>query len=599
MNIYIWEIELKTNNRSKLKIHVEYLQSEVNINVITQFILEENMYKLILILSCLFLISCTGSDGKDAQQQLTVLSDASAENCPTGGTTVMAGVDTNGNGQLDESEVTSRQHICNGSEPLTLVTIEEPGENCEFGGSLIQTGLDDNQNGQLDVDEITSSEYVCHDPVLTAVTDEPMCFSGGKKISTGYDQNNNGILEESEISSTTYIDCVYLRSTILVGSDSNESNTSLTTDISGNIIVAGSTEGQMDATPLGMKDVFVRKVDSEGAIVWTKQFGSNNNDYVFSSTTDSAGNIYITGATTGNLEGVGIGDSDAFLRKYDPDGNVLWTKQFGTVSEDIAYSVVTDSLDNVIVAGTTRGNLETSMGFLDGFIRKYNSDGDALWTRQFGTGNFDTISSVIVGPDDSITAAGHTPGNFSGLTNGGFDFIATQYSPEGTVNWVKQYGSSGDDYITEIASLSDGRLVMVGLTDGSLYHQNQGSFDAFAVILTPEGNFLSGFQTGSSGHEQFTSVSVDENDEIYLAGTTSFSLYSSNPDMYDQPILLITDPGLFIYETLQLPYSGNTQDISVRSSGEMLVVAGTVDASSVDDLSTALSDVFVSFLRRP
>ncbi|MBU1219654.1 SBBP repeat-containing protein [Myxococcota bacterium] len=556
------------------------------------------MFKLFLILGSLLFVSCTGNDGKDALQQLTVLSDASAENCPTGGTTVIAGIDSNGNGQLDEGEVTSRQHICNGSEPLTLVTIEEPGENCEFGGSLIQTGLDDNQNGQLDVDEITSFEYVCNDPVLTTVTDEPMCFPGGKTISTGYDHDNNGVLEESEVSSTTYIDCVYLRSTILVGSDLNESNASISTDISGNIIVAGSTDGQMDATPIGMKDVFVRKIDAEGNSIWTKQFGSINNDFVFSSTTDSVGNIYITGTTSGNLEGIGIGVSDAFLRKYDPDGNVIWTKQFGTVAEDNAYSVVTDSLDNVIVAGTTMGSLETSMGYLDGFIRKFNSDGDVLWTRQFGTGNFDRIESVTVGPDDSITACGNTPGNFAGITNGDYDFIATQYSPDGTLIWAKQYGSSGADYITDIASLSDGRVILVGYTTGSLYNQNEGAFDAIAAILSPEGNFISGLQIGSLGDEKFTSVSVGENDEIYLSGTSSSSLYSSNPENYTQPVLLITDPGLFIYESLQLPYSGNTQDISVESSGEMLIVAGTVDASSVDGLSTVLSDVFVSILRK-
>ena len=69
-------------------------------------------------------------------------------------------------------------------------------------------------------------------------------------------------------------------------------------------------------------------------------------------TTDSLGNIYVVGYTKGSLDNnirKGTGnDKDIFIIKYDENGNKLWSLQEGTDSEDIAYGVATDSLDNIM-----------------------------------------------------------------------------------------------------------------------------------------------------------------------------------------------------------------------------------------------------------
>jgi hypothetical protein len=49
--------------------------------------------------------------------------------------------------------------------------------------------------------------------------------------------------------------------------------------------------------------------------------------------------------------------SDAFLRKFDGAGNVLWTYQFGSSSEDSSNSVWVDGTGNMLMAGMTGGNL--------------------------------------------------------------------------------------------------------------------------------------------------------------------------------------------------------------------------------------------------
>jgi len=150
-------------------------------------------------------------------------------------------------------------------------------------------------------------------------------------------------------------------------------------DSSGNVYVTGYTGGRLDGnTGSGFYDVFVVKYNSSGTKQWTKQLGTSSWDIAHGVATDSSGNIYVTGYTKGGLDGnTSAGDYDLFVVKYNSSGTKQWTKQLGTSSDDRAYGVATDSSGNVYVTGYTSGSLDgnTSAGVEDLFVVKYNSDG--------------------------------------------------------------------------------------------------------------------------------------------------------------------------------------------------------------------------------
>ena len=111
---------------------------------------------------------------------------------------------------------------------------------------------------------------------------------------------------------------------------------------------------------------------------WTKQLGTTESDFGLDVTTDSSGNIYVTGETGEGLDGnTNSGFSDIFLVKYNPSGTKQWTKQLGTSDNDSGLGVTTDSSDNIYVTGTTSGGLEgnTTSGGSDIVLVKYNSSG--------------------------------------------------------------------------------------------------------------------------------------------------------------------------------------------------------------------------------
>ena len=158
-------------------------------------------------------------------------------------------------------------------------------------------------------------------------------------------------------------------------------------DPSGNVIIAGHTNGKIGDTYFGGDDVFIAKYDSEGNQLWLKQFGTASDDVGKHLAVDSDGNTYVTGSTKGDLEGANLGGEDAFLAKFSPEGEQLWIRQFGTTTADIGLHVSLKIPGFCYVAGSTKGDLGVASGTrYNAFVMKYDTNGNLLETIQpYGT----------------------------------------------------------------------------------------------------------------------------------------------------------------------------------------------------------------------
>ncbi|WP_000304246.1 SBBP repeat-containing protein, partial [Leptospira interrogans] len=94
---------------------------------------------------------------------------------------------------------------------------------------------------------------------------------------------------------------------------------------------------------------------------WTRLLGvagqiTQGNGVAF----DSSGNIYLTGRTSGNLDGQALsGIQDLFVTKYDTGGNKQWTRLLGVAGQITqGNGVAFDSSGNIYLTGRTSGNLD-------------------------------------------------------------------------------------------------------------------------------------------------------------------------------------------------------------------------------------------------
>ena len=181
-------------------------------------------------------------------------------------------------------------------------------------------------------------------------------------------------------------------------------------DAEGNVYVAGGTLGTVENPNTGIHDGRLRKFDASGVEIWTRQLASAADEVLNGVAVDPSGNVYIAGYTDGALDGAGgnLGDDDAFLRKYDPSGNVLWTEQFGTDRADIVWAVRVDTDGAAYVAGPTEGSLAVAQvgGAYDAFLRKYDPNGVVQWTSQTGLSTADTVFSLAIAPNGNVYGGG-------------------------------------------------------------------------------------------------------------------------------------------------------------------------------------------------
>jgi len=155
---------------------------------------------------------CEGIDLEQLVERHPVLTRvvlvAPGEDCPQGGRGLEAGADVNGNGALDDAEVTSSERVC--ATARVRKRPEPAGTHCVHGGQAVQTGVDVDANGQLDDAEVTATEYLCATLLpqvlmrVQAVAPGERCPDGGQVSRAGHDTNGNGELEDGEVTREAY-----------------------------------------------------------------------------------------------------------------------------------------------------------------------------------------------------------------------------------------------------------------------------------------------------------------------------------------------------------------------------------------------------------
>jgi hypothetical protein len=296
----------------------------------------------------------------------------------------------------------------------------------------------------------------------------------------------------------------------------------VSTDSSGNAYVAGSVEGRLpNQTYHGGTDAFVRAFDTSGTILWTRQFGTRDYDAAYQTAVDTTG-VYVAGETVGRLGASNLGASDAFVRKYDLTGTLLWTRQFGTSRVDYANNVVVDATQ-IYVVGATFGHFpgETQRGDGDAFLSAFALDGTPVWTQQFGTRKSDVGYADVVDATGVYTI-GTTAGRLPGQQHvGGQDAMVHRFGLDGTLTWAAQIGTRADDQAFGVA-VDAGALYVGGSTAGRFpgTTDHRGTDAWLRQMSKADGSAVWTRQFGGSSDDELSWIVLDGT-SVYGGGTTA------------------------------------------------------------------------------
>ncbi|MGB3193274.1 MAG: S8 family serine peptidase [Limnoraphis sp.] len=347
-----------------------------------------------------------------------------------------------------------------------------------------------------------------------------------------------------------------------LGTSGYDTAKSIVADGAGNTYVAGWTDGSFDGN-LASRDAWLAKYNPHGHLIWRKKLEDSSTthsvDYDISNGSLALGNdgsLYLTGLTHGNLAGTSQGDADAWVAKYDGNGNQQWVQQLGTPQRDEARGVAVDLKGYVYITGQTKGALEgVNQGDADAWIAKYNSQGSLIWKQQLGTQAEDVSNGISIDSNGNVYIAGHTRsklgdpltgkfnelgdhrlrwaaihGDQSGLGGtyyGNADAWVAQYDSNGNLNWKRQLGTSQYDSASAVATDRFGNVYITGRTRGKLGQTHAGGDDVWVTKYNVNGALQWIQQLGTVGEDVSNSIAVGST-ALYITGSTSGSLSSAN-----------------------------------------------------------------------
>jgi hypothetical protein len=335
-----------------------------------------------------------------------------------------------------------------------------------------------------------------------------------------------------------------------LGTPAADTGNSVTTDGAGNIYVTGKTGGDLTVPSFGGNDFFLAKFNSLGTLEFTTQAGTLAIDEAFAVAVDGTGNSYVAGSTAGDLDGLGVGDpfvgaTDFFLAKFGPTGNLLFTRQLGTLVADEARGVAVDGLGNIYVTGTTGQDLDGPgdgqfFGGTDVFLAKFDPDGVLLFTRQIGTLADDRAFAMAIDGVGDVYVTGSTAGALAGQSAGGTDiFLAKFRGLSGDLLFTRQLGTLVNDEGRGVAVDGRGDVYVTGSTGGDLDalligDPAFGGADIFLAKFDPSGSLLFTRQLGTLADDLAFAVAVDGAGNVYVTGSTAGDL--DGPDVGDPAV---------------------------------------------------------------
>lgn len=230
---------------------------------------------------------------------------------------------------------------------------------------------------------------------------------------------------------------------------------------------------------------------------------------------DAFGYIYVAGTYTDTSTA-----ADWIIVKYTPAGNKLWTKTYdgGNSGDDFVHAITIDRA-RIYVTGSmfgSNGDDYSTMGF--------DYDGNLIWSVTYDgpARGSDIAHDIKVDASGNVFVTGESEGSSTGK-----DIATIKYNSSGTQVWVVRYdgSASDDDNASVLAVDGGGNVIVAGYSINSSSNK-----DAITIKYTNSGTqSWTNIFNGSTNEEDYASaITIDANDNLYIAGKTTNSTELSN-----------------------------------------------------------------------
>lgn len=210
------------------------------------------------------------------------------------------------------------------------------------------------------------------------------------------------------------------------------------------------------------------KTDYMGNEEWIKEYALTGDDNCFSVIQTSDGGYLFTGYTLSDLR-------DLYLQKTDSLGDTLWHRFYGSSGGDIGHAVMETSDHYYITVGGISEEMKRWPG--DAYIIKWDQNGNMIWDKIVGTTSDDVALGVTETPDSCYAITGYT----YSYEYGQYNFYLIKMDRNGDTLWTGSYSRGGDEWSHSVIATADGGYLMCGWGLHSPYNY----YDVFLIRTKP------------------------------------------------------------------------------------------------------------------
>ncbi len=268
----------------------------------------------------------------------------------------------------------------------------------------------------------------------------------------------------------------------------------------GSYVVVGSTP----SFAVDNFDVWVTRLNENGAPVWRRTFGGTDNELALSVIASGDGGVVFTAFI--GAGSFGGSAQDAWVVRLDAAGDIVWQEVFTGPGFDQIRAVKLLPDGSFALAGFT------SPAFTPNnlWVKRVDSFGITIWDKVYPAAAFGM--GMAVSADGNLLVTGLTDDSPA-------DLLLTKIdASDGTVIWAKQYGGAGFDSGNDLVVLPGGSIVVSGRS-GSF---GAGDIDAWVIRTDSSGQLEWQVAFGGPGRDSASGIGHVDGD-IVIAGVDDFN----------------------------------------------------------------------------
>ncbi|WP_457743432.1 hypothetical protein [Sulfurimonas sp.] len=250
------------------------------------------------------------------------------------------------------------------------------------------------------------------------------------------------------------------------------------------------------------------KLDAQGNLLYYKEFGTKNFDKMNSLVSLRDGGVLAVGFsvtsrnTHDNMFETGLGNDDIFITRFSKEGQILWSKKFGTAHDDRGISAAEANDGSIMILATTQYDKNKDITLM-----RLGENGNKIWLKHLIYKELTEAKKIIKLKDGNFLIALSQYDNFNKE-----HVRLIKFDLYKNILIDKNISTTYSSVLNDIGEFSNGKIIGAG------YVKDKFNTDGLVMIFDSNLELLNQAHYGNKNYDTFNALHILHNSQVAVAG---------------------------------------------------------------------------------